>query len=295
MVMHSVRREAEIQEPLDRAHFWREPRHGGLECLSATFRTHRYPLHIHETYAVGVIVAGCETYWLRGVRHYAGAGDICLVNPGEAHDGEAHGPGWAYRMTYPSVELMTELLESITGRKAGSALHFPDAVVRDAEVARLFCAGHETLEARGDRLAADERLVAAYGLLLQRHADANPPVRLGREAPAIIRARDYLDAHFDRDIELAKMARVASLSPFHFLRAFRRETGLTPHAYLMNRRVNAARVRLGRGEAPADVALACGFFDQSHLTRVFKAHIGVTPGAYRSAIPAPRRQAEGTV
>jgi AraC-like DNA-binding protein len=49
----------------------------------------------------------------------------------------------------------------------------------------------------------------------------------------------------------------------------------------MNRRVNAARQQLGRGDSPAEVALACGFFDQSHLSRVFKAHTGVTPGVYR--------------
>jgi AraC-like DNA-binding protein len=72
------------------------------------------------------------------------------------------------------------------------------------------------------------------------------------------------------------------LSPFHLLRAFRRETGLTPHAYLMSCRVNAARDRLSRGLPPADVAAVCGFFDQSHLTRVFKAHTGVTPGAFRA-------------
>jgi AraC-like DNA-binding protein len=69
----------------------------------------------------------------------------------------------------------------------------------------------------------------------------------------------------------------------HLIRAFRRETGLTPHAYLLDRRFRAASRALGRGEAPAAVALRCGFCDQSHLNRVFKARMGVTPGVYRAA------------
>lgn len=265
----------------DHARFWREPGHGDLECLSATFVTHRFPLHSHETYVVGVMLAGCNAYQRRGARHYARPGDLCLLNPGEVHDGGAHGESFSYRMSYPSIALMSELLADATGKERAAPPFFRDTLARDAEAAALFRAAHERLEARGDRLAADAYLVSAYGLLLLRHADACAPAGLGREAPSIARARHYLDAHFAREIELRKVAEVARLSPFHFLRAFRRETGLTPHAYLMNRRVNAARQQLGRGDSPAEVALACGFFDQSHLSRVFKAHTGVTPGVYR--------------
>jgi AraC-like DNA-binding protein len=95
--------------------------------------------------------------------------------------------------------------------------------------------------------------------------------------------RDYLEAHLDQDADLASLAGLADLSRSHFIRAFSKETGLTPHAYLVDRRFRAASRLLGKGEAPGDVAAACGFFDQSHLNRVFKARMGVTPGAYRTA------------
>ncbi len=95
--------------------------------------------------------------------------------------------------------------------------------------------------------------------------------------------REYLDAHLSEEAYLADLANLAGLSRSHFIRAFSRETGLTPHAYLIDRRFRAASRMLGRGEAPGDVAATCGFFDQSHLNRVFKARMGVTPGAYRAA------------
>jgi AraC-like DNA-binding protein len=106
---------------------------------------------------------------------------------------------------------------------------------------------------------------------------------VGRESAGIARARDYLDAQPGEAAELSELARMAGLSRSHFIRAFRKETGLSPHAYLMDRRFRAATRLLGEGRAPGEVAASCGFFDQSHLNRVFKARMGVTPGAYRAA------------
>ncbi|MFL5159054.1 MAG: helix-turn-helix transcriptional regulator, partial [Microvirga sp.] len=108
-----------------------------------------------------------------------------------------------------------------------------------------------------------------------------PAVRYGSRS--ILRVRDYLDAHMSEEADLANLANRAGLSRSHFFRAFAKETGLTPHAYLLDRRFRAATRLLAQGEAPGNVAAACGFFDQSHLNRVFKARMGVTPGAYRAA------------
>ncbi|MBV8566519.1 MAG: AraC family transcriptional regulator [Methylobacteriaceae bacterium] len=265
----------------DCARFWREPRHGGLEFLSATFATHRFPLHSHDCYVVGVMLSGCNSYVHRGTRVYATPGDLCLLNPGEVHDGGPYGDGFAYRMSYPSLAVMAALAEEATGRRPCGTPSFAGTIGRDNEIAGLFRTAHERLERGSDRLAADELLLGAYGLLLLRHAGAGPAGRPGREASPIARARAYLDAHFAKDIDLSELAAVAGLSRYYFLRAFRREIGLTPHAYLLNRRVNAARILLARGTPPSQAAAACGFFDQSHLTRAFKARTGVTPGAFR--------------
>ncbi|WP_181707322.1 helix-turn-helix transcriptional regulator [Chthonobacter rhizosphaerae] len=266
----------------DRARFWRETRHGGLECLSAAFRVHRYAPHSHDTFVIGVIEAGCEAYRLRGERHYAMAGDVCFVNPGEVHDGEPLGDGYAYRMTYPSEALMAAVAADLRDRDAHGVPHFRSAVVTDPEAFALFGRAHRLLEAGAGALGADEALLAAYALLVERHADV--PARPLAEAPAAVqRARDYLDAHHTEDVDLATLAAVAGLSRHHLVRAFKRHTGLTPHAFQTDRRVRTARRLLGAGEALADVAAACGFSDQSHLTRVFKARVGVPPGAFRVA------------
>src|SRR5690606_21626802 len=131
----------------------------------------------------------------------------------------------------------------------------------------------------------DEAFTAALGLLVRRHSlsDARGR-RLGREATPIRHARQLVDASYMQDLTLEQLAAAAGLSRFHFLRSFRREVGVTPHAYLTGRRIAAAKVLLDGDQPLSEVALACGFYDQSHFTRAFKSVTGVTPGQYRRGL-----------
>ena len=76
------------------------------------------------------------------------------------------------------------------------------------------------------------------------------------------------------------MARESGLSKFHFVRLFREELGITPHAYAMKLRVARARELLDGGVPAAQVAFECGFADQAHFTRAFKREVGYTPAAF---------------
>jgi len=266
----------------DEAQYWRAERYDGLECLAARFSNHRYTPHTHDTYVVGAILSGCETYMLNGVRCYARPGDVCFVHPGDVHDGEPHGDSYAYRMSYPDVGLIQDVASELTDRRVREIPHFPAQVVHDPDTARGFIAAHCALGS-GDTLAGDERFVTALAVMLSRHARLGAPKPVGREGGPVGRVRDFIDAHYGDDIDLQRLAGVAGLSRFHLIRAFRKETGMTPHAWLTDRRVRAARPLLMTGKSPGAVAALCGFADQSHLTRAFKARVGVTPGRFRKA------------
>ncbi|MBQ0820211.1 AraC family transcriptional regulator [Microvirga sp. HBU67558] len=270
----------------DVTHFWRVPRYRDLDCLRATFRRHAYARHSHDTYAIAAVLAGCETFFHRGEQHYAPAGSVAVVCPDEIHDGEPYGGGFEYRTFYPSAELMQEIAEDVTGRPLSRAPWFPHSVIADPELFQAQVRLHACLcqdERWSSEMEQDTRLIGFLSRLIARWADldALPALRYGSKG--ILRARDYLDAHMSEEADLADLARLAGLSRSHFIRAFAKETGLTPHAYLLDRRFRAATRLLSQGAMPGDVAAACGFFDQSHLNRVFKARMGVTPGAYRAA------------
>ena len=264
------------------AHLFTARRFDGLEFLAATFRTHAYAPHAHDTYAIGTILNGCEIWNARGQKLRAGAGDIVLNHPLDVHDGAPSEEGYRYRMSYPSVELMRELAVSLTGREDIGTPFFREPVVRDEEGAALFAAAHRLLEESRNALAGEEALLRAYALMLGRHADLT--VRgIGRERGPVDRVREVIEAQYHEELSLAALGMAAGLPRHHLIRAFRRETGLTPHAYLIDVRIRRARERLRAGEPPGEVAAATGFCDQAHLTRAFKARYGVTPGAFRTA------------
>jgi AraC family transcriptional regulator len=98
------------------------------------------------------------------------------------------------------------------------------------------------------------------------------------------RAKEILCANLDGSVPLKEVARECRLSVSHFSRAFRRTMGVPPHKWLLTRRIEVAKERLRDHQLSLlDVALACGFADQSHLTRVFTCMVGLSPGAWRRA------------
>ncbi len=105
--------------------------------------------------------------------------------------------------------------------------------------------------------------------------------RSGRPHPAARRARDALAANLAGDIGLADLADAAGADRFRLTRLFREAYGRSPHAYLVQLRLKAARRALAAGESPARAAADCGFADQSHLGRWFRRAYGLTPAAYR--------------
>ena len=98
------------------------------------------------------------------------------------------------------------------------------------------------------------------------------------------RAKEVLSANLDGDVPLKQVARECRLPVSHFSRAFRRTMGVAPHHWLLTRFFFINFFLRYRRLSLSDVALACGFADQSHLTRVFTGMVGVSPGAWRRAL-----------
>ena len=118
------------------------------------------------------------------------------------------------------------------------------------------------------------------------HGGTHPRSSFGK-IPALGFARvvDYIEASIDRDLDLASLAGVASMSVYHFARRFRETIGMSPHAYVLCRRIRRAQEMVIRGRSSlTQVSAACGFSSQAHLTAVFRRSLGVTPGEYRRAI-----------
>lgn len=264
------------------ARYWQHAAVDGVDLLRARYVTHRYGRHAHETYTFGLIESGVEEFDYGSSLLRAGPGAVALLNPDVVHTGQAATPsGWTYRVLYPSVSVVTSVATELGWH--GGTPWFPETVLYDPATADLLRQAHRAAE-HGDRLASSSLLTVALTRLLRAHSAAPPVDRIeapSRSPASVQVVRDMLPSRLADPPSLAELATLTGLSQFALLRAFRRETGMPPHAYLNQLRVRRARLLLDGGMAPAEVAAEIGFADQAHLTRHFKRVVGVPPAAYQ--------------
>jgi AraC-like DNA-binding protein len=248
---------------------WRPPIPGIREVLHASL-AHPYPPHTHDTWTLFIVDDGAIRYDLD--RRSGGEGQtmVSILPPHVVHDGRpASSDGYRKRVVYLEADVIGEQL-------IGAAVdrpQFPDPTMRD-DVARL----HDALACVDDMLDAEtqlhflvERMRASFGDT----APVDEPVPDRAEA-----MRAYLDAHLFEPVTLTAAADALEASPTQVARAFAAAFGITPHAYVVGRRLDAARTRILDGQPLADVANEVGFYDQAHLTRRFKGFLSVTPGRF---------------
>jgi AraC-like DNA-binding protein len=240
---------------------------------------HHFPRHSHDQFGIGVMTFGAHRSWSGMGDVRAEAGDVIMVNPGEIHDGaplDDEVRGW--RMIYIDPTLFTrEVSEEFEG-----TLELVRPVVRDPLLAAHFDKLFACLAVpEPDSLAKEESLLFTLLHLLRRHNVS----QLSAAGPcaSVARAIRYLEAAPASKVSLAELAALSGISRFQFLRAFAHEVGITPYAYLVQRRVLLAQRLLADGHTPAETAVMAGFSDQSHLTRAFVRQLGVTPGRYRTS------------
>ncbi|WP_340377962.1 AraC family transcriptional regulator [Streptomyces sp. SS7] len=259
---------------------WRPRIPGVVEVFHAHFTAYAYPMHVHDVWTLLIVDDGAVRYDLDRHRHGTPHDTVTLLPPHVPHNGSAATPhGFRKRVLYLDGTRLGEDL-------VGAAVDRPDLrdpVLRD-RVGRL----HTALAQGGEELEAESRLTF-IGERLRTHLRPSAAVPgTPRSDPVLARRlRELLDASVVRGIGLAEAARVLGAHPAHLVRAFSGAYGIAPHQYLTARRVERARWLLLDGVPAGEVAVAAGFFDQSHLTRHFRRSVGGTPGRYARGASAP--------
>jgi AraC family transcriptional regulator len=185
---------------------------------------------------------------------------------------------------------LNAIADDAAAPRIGDLNYKPGVGVNDATISSL---GSTILPAlshadQANRLFVDHVTLAAGIHLASTYGGLRPvvrPVRGGLAPWQERRAQEVLSANLDGSVPLKDVARECRLSVSHFSRAFRRTIGVAPHNWLVTRRIEVAKEKLRDTRLSlSNVALACGFADQSHLTRVFTGMVGVSPGAWRRAL-----------
>ena len=253
------------------------PLHCGLEILSCC-DDRVFPRHLHDGYVLWLNSESGEHYQVRGESDVLEPGAVSLIEPGVVHSNR---PCDTSRRHLRSFYFSETFLTETVGPKLGTRLPgLRTSRLKDPALWRHLAGLHDGMLNGRDALRLEEGILGAFALLCERCGVASG--RSDRGDIRMERLVDYLHANLDRAVSLADLAALAQCSEHHVIRMFRRHTGLPPHAFLSQIRLERARRLLDSGVSIADAAARSGLCDQSHLTRMFRDRYGITPGRYRS-------------
>ncbi|SEN17536.1 AraC-type DNA-binding protein [Pseudomonas sp. ok272] len=262
--------------------FWRDDALPFIEARAiADGRKVCYTRHAHEQFSIGAITAGSSTYLHEQSAFEVQAGTVVLMNPGDVHAcNPIDDQPWSYRMLFIDAPWLTDLQHQLGFSAQLDFRRFATTHTTDGE---LFEGLNQLYAVLIDDQASTlhkHSAVVAYFTDVQ--IKLNPAQVSVREPNfKLERAADYIRDHCTQAVKLEEICAAADLSPSYLIRAFKQHYGMTPHAYLVNRRIQFAREQLRQGRLIADVALEAGFADQAHFQRAFKQHLAATPGQYR--------------
>ncbi len=221
--------------------------------------------------------------WLDGkrFRETRNQGDIAIIPQGISHR-----CNWN-----TSVEFTILAIEPALLKQVGQDLVNCDRIEliphfmteQDVLIQGIFSTLREELESSkiGGYLLIDSLKTTLAIHLLRKYCTAKPKLFSyadGLSALKLQQVKEYINEHLDRQLKLIELAAIAQMSPYYFLRLFKQSMGVTPHQYILQRRIEKAKFLLQHSELSiALIAVRVGFCDQSHLTQYFKRIVGVTP------------------
>jgi AraC-like DNA-binding protein len=273
-------------DPNNVSRYWLDPKLRGLSLLAADFRTHEFATHTHDALLIAVTESGGAEIKAGGVPDEVDSVALLVVNPDEPHSSRMlRSRRWRYRSLYLDLEALALVAEALGMPGIPS---FDENVFHESDLIQDFLQLHQGLDGGRDALEQRELLVAAFGRLVRRHGRQRRRVPLPpRDQPLLDRVlRLIRDRHAER-LRLDDLAGPLGLTHYQLIRLVRAGIGMTPHAYLTQVRLDAARELLRHRLPISQVALLAGFYDQPALTNHFKRALGITPLQYVRAVGDP--------
>lgn len=252
----------------------------GLELLVADFSDHRFDVHWHDTWSIGVVLRGANNNSAKGnADGIICRGQISIIPPGQMHAGTTLGnEGCHYFMFYPSHDVLLGAAEGLSMQlpviKGNHIEHraFAKKLCETAMVLTDAQASHFDRDVIWSNCVVD--LLQVFSPLQSFRIDSNI-------SPCLSRAKEYLHEYYAQDLRLDILAKAVGMSKFHLCRQFSAKFGLSPIRYQRQLRLQQAKILLSQGWDIAEIACSYGFADQSHMGRLFKSTYGVTPRNYR--------------
>jgi AraC-like DNA-binding protein len=259
--------------------FFQDPRLPFAECRHSTSSVRHFKTHLHRSFCIGAVDRGRVRYRAGDLEAILVKGTVAVINPETLHScNTMEGERRSFSMLYLDVDWCLEVQKSLWA--VDSFVPAEKILLEDPVLYRSYQSTVDRLMDTKVHLLEKEQLLVDLCSAVFDQACLVQAAQ--RDMPEDIeKLKALLGADLRDEVTLASLARQFGANPYTLLRRFKAATGITPHAYRMNCRVEQARKYLQQGMDITETALECGFFDQSHLHRHFKAMTTLTPQEYR--------------
>ena len=240
--------------------------------------------HMHQTLSIGAVEEGEVLYRVNGKRAVLAPGSVVIFNPETLHAcNPVDETGRSYYMLHLEPDWCVTVQQSMWAAREVEAERLVPAEqtrLNDAALYEQFCRAMAVLmDGKIHLQEKEEQLFDLVCAVFSRACRPRAEIRVCNDD--IKDLKQLLASDLHRDFTIDSLAGEMGANPYTLIRSFKAATGITPHAYRMNCRIEQARSLLRHGKDIAETALECGFFDQSHFHRYFKAMTTVTPQEYR--------------
>ena len=258
--------------------FFRIPGPIFAEGRRSTNSGRHYKLHMHRTFSIGAVDCGEVMYQVAGQEARLGPGTLALINPDTLHScNPVDRKKRNYYILYLDVTWCLQVQKSIWQNT--NFVRVKEIALENELIFRQYIEIMELFAKNNGLTDKEARLTELVRTIFLR--TCKPNISFSDPPLQIARLKQELGSDLSHPLPLEQLAATHRINPYTLLRQFKAGTGITPHAFRLNCRIDLAKTLLRAGHEPSVVALECGFFDQSHFHRHFKAMTTVTPKEYQ--------------